>query len=242
MSYGGVVAADALETPVCVKSLASCSLLYMIDITKVTYLVKSKPPSSSSPPGLGGSSTGARLPGLVGLGGTGDLLRGGLLLGAGRPPSALDGLRSNGALTGLSGVLPMSAYFQNGAGELVGMCWLGRWAVLGGASLGCTRCGAGVTNDAPSSCRYDDVNVGDPGAFSTSPKALEVFALRARGRGLSSVPAPASSGSGFRIGRTGVKCESRKDERGCGDPDGETLRLRAEMGSLEAISRGPEVM
>ena len=207
-------------------------------------MVKSNPPSpsSSSPAGLGGSSTGARLLGRVGLGGAGDLLRGGLLLGAGRPPSALDGLRSKGACTGLSGVLPMSAYFQKGAGELVGMCWLGRCAVLGGASLGCTRCGAGVTNDAPSSCRYDDASVGDPGAFSTSPSVLDVLAFRARGSGLSSVPAPASSGNGFRIGRTGVKCESRSDERGWGDPDGDTLRLRADMGSRAAISLGPEVM
>lgn len=205
------------------------------------YFVRSNPPSSSSPPGLGGSSTGARLAGLVGLG-TGDLLRGGLLLGGGRPPRAFDGLRSNGAWTGRSGVLPMSAYFQKGAGELVGMCWLGRWAVLGGANLGWTRCGAGVTNEAPSSCRYDDVRVGDPGAFSTSPSVLDVLGFRARGSGLSSAPAPGSSGRGFRIGRTGVMCESRSDERGWGDPDGETLRLRAEMGSLEAISRGPEVI
>lgn len=101
-----------------------------------------------------------------------------------------------------------------------------------------------MTNDAPSSCRYDDVSVGDPGAFSTSPRVLDVFGFRARGRGLSSapVPAPGSSGSGFRIGRTGVKCESRSDERGCGDPDGDTLRLRAEMGSLAAMSLGPEVI
>lgn len=99
-----------------------------------------------------------------------------------------------------------------------------------------------MTNDAPSSCRYDDVSVGDPGAFSTSPNALDAFALRARGRGLSSVPAPASSGNGFRMGRTGVRCESRSDERGWGDPDGDTFRLRAEIGSLAAMSLGPEVM
>lgn len=220
-------------------------------------MVKSNPPSSSSPAGLGGSSTGVRLLGRVGLGGRGDLLRDGLLLGAGGgrerlpllppPPPVLDGfdgLKSKGAWTGLSGVLPMSAYFQKGAGDEVGMCWLGRCAVLGGASLGCTRCGAGVTKDAPSSCRYDDVRIGDPGAFSTRPRPLEVLlSLRPRGSGLSSVPAPpASSGSGLRIGRTGVMCESRRDERGWGDPDGDTLRLRAEMGSLAAMSRGPEVM
>jgi hypothetical protein len=216
-------------------------LLYITEMEK-THLVKSNPPSSSFPSGLGGSSTCARLLlGRVGLG-TGDLLRGGLLLGGRSPPDALDGLRSNGAWTGFSGVLPMSAYFQNGAGELVGMCWLGRCAVLGGASLGCTRCGAGVTNDAPSSCRYDDVSVGDPGAFSTRPSVLDVLGFRMRGRGLSSVPAPVSSGNGFRIGRTGVECESRSDERGWGDPDGDTFRLRAERGSLAAISLGPEVM
>lgn len=133
MPDGRVVTADALKTPV-----TRVSTFPTANYDCGTHLVRSKLPSSSSPTGLGGSSTGARLLGLVGLG-TGDLLRGGLLLGAGRPPSALDGLRSKGACTGLRGVLPMSAYFQNGAGELVGMCWLGRWAVLGGASLGCTR-------------------------------------------------------------------------------------------------------
>lgn len=139
-------------------------------------------------------------------------------------------------------MLPMSAYFQKGAGELVGMCWLGRCAVLGGASLGCTRCGAGVTNGAPSSCRYDDVRVGEPGAFSTSPRALDALGFRTRGSGLPSVPAPASSGKGFRAGRTGVDCESRSDERGWGEPEGDTFRFRAEMGSLAAMSLGPEVM
>jgi hypothetical protein len=86
-------------------------------------LVRSNPcSSSSSAVGLGDSFSGARLVALVGLR-TGDLpLRtdgGGLLLGGGRPPSALDGLVSNV----LAGV-PM--YCQNGAGELVGISWLGR--------------------------------------------------------------------------------------------------------------------
>ena len=85
---------------------------------------------------------------------------GGLLLRGGASPATLEGLTSYGP-SGFSGVLPMSAYFQNGAGELVGICWLGRWAVLGGASLGCTLGGAGVTKDALSSCMYDDVRVGD---------------------------------------------------------------------------------
>src|SRR3982075_3113132 len=103
------------------------------------------------------------------------------------------------------------------------MCWLGRWAVLGGARRGWSRCGAGVIKDAPSSCKYDDVSVGDPGAFSTMPKALEAFVLRSRGSGLPSVPVPASSGRGLREPRTGVWCESRSTERGWGDPEGETL-------------------
>ena len=46
-----------------------------------------------------------------------------------------------------TGVFPMSANFQNGAGELVGICWLGRCAVLGGARRGWTRWGAGVTKE-----------------------------------------------------------------------------------------------
>jgi hypothetical protein len=106
----------------------------------------------------------------------------------------------------------MSAYFQNGAGELVGMCWLGRWAVLGGASLGCTRCGAGVTN-APSSCMYDEVNVGDPsgaesesaGAVSVKLSELVAIGFTIRGSGLPSAMPPDSSGSGLRMGRTGVE-------------------------------------
>ena len=48
-------------------------------------------------------------------------------------------------------MLPISAYFQKGAGELVGMCWLGLGAVLGGARRGWTRGGAGVTKDEFSS-------------------------------------------------------------------------------------------
>lgn len=124
------------------------------------------------------------------------------------------------------------------------MCWLGRWAVLGGASLGCTRCGAGVTKEALlSSCRYDDASVGEVGAASTSPSPLDALGfVRKRGAGLPSAPAPASSGSGLRVARTGVRCESRGVARGWGEPEGETFRLRAEMGSLAAMSFGPEVM
>jgi hypothetical protein len=123
------------------------------------------------------------------------------------------------------------------------MCWLGRCAVLGGTRRGWTRCGAGVTKDAPSSCRYDDVSVGDPGTFSTRPSVLEVAAdFLSRGRGLPSSPAPGSPGRGLRELRTGVRCESRSADRGWGDPVGETFRFRTEVGSLAAMSFGPDVM
>ena len=64
------------------------------------------------------------------------LAAGGLLLC--NPPKAVvppvfNGLRSG---IGLAGVLPSSANFQNGAGELVGMYVEGKCAVLGGASFG----------------------------------------------------------------------------------------------------------
>lgn len=99
-----------------------CQQEVFIERMDVTHLVRSKPPIPSSSIGLGGSSAAGRV-GRVGLA-TGDLLRaggGGLLLGGSRFPSPpFDGLRSR--CEGLSGVLPMSAYFQNGAGELVGMC------------------------------------------------------------------------------------------------------------------------
>lgn len=50
---------------------------------------------------------------------------GGLLLGgsAGPRPDAFVGLRSKRAPPGVS---PLSASFQNIAGDEVGMCWLGR--------------------------------------------------------------------------------------------------------------------
>jgi hypothetical protein len=132
----------------------------------------------------------------------------------------------------------MSAYFQNGAGELVGMCWLGRWAVLGGASLGCTRRGAGVAKDPPSSWRYDEVRVGEAGGFSPGP-VEDALVFRSRGRGLPSAPMVASSGSGFREFRTGVMWALRRVDRGCGDPDGETFRFRADTGStLPVMSLG----
>jgi hypothetical protein len=76
-----------------------------------------------------------------------------------------EGLTSKGGAGVFSGVLPMSAYFQNGAGELVGMCWLGLGAALGGARRGCTRGGAGVTKaETFSSWRKLDARVGDRGA------------------------------------------------------------------------------
>lgn len=157
-----VVTANALEAPVTNNKVSFIQpAMSSRNSGKMTYLVKSNPPSSSS--GItGGESTVERAATMVGAAvdlvglGTGDLPRGGLLLGGGRPgpvPMGLDGLASKEVCTGLSGVLPMSAYFQNGAGELVGMCWLGRWAVLGGASLGWTRWGAGVTKEELSSGR-----------------------------------------------------------------------------------------
>jgi hypothetical protein len=165
-----------------------------------------------------------------------------LVLSAAAAAVARDGLASN--CTGFIGVLPMSAYRQNGAGELVGMCCDGRCAVLGGASLGCTRCGAGVMKDAPSSCRYEDVSVGEPAAASPRlGRAVESSFFRRRGSGLPSTPTPpASSGSGLRELRIGVICVSRSDERGWGDPEGDTLRFRADNGSFAAMSFGPCVM
>ncbi len=83
------------------------------------YRVRSKPTSSSSMSAESGRSNFLVL--LDGLG-IEDLRAGaGLLLRVvdGSPLVPLTGLRSNLA----KGVLPvMSAYFQNGAGELVGIC------------------------------------------------------------------------------------------------------------------------
>jgi len=63
---------------------------------------------------------------------------GGLLLGAIPAWELLVGLESKAA-EDFMGVFPNSTNFQNGAGELVGMTWLGRCAVLGGARRGWTR-------------------------------------------------------------------------------------------------------
>lgn len=234
-----VVGADALESPEIaelVRTLCSQSHKW-----EMTYFVRSKPPSSSTSGALGTSGASTRVAS-VGLA-AGDLAvaAGGLLL-CGALPSGFDGLRSNWA--GLSGVLPISAYFQNGAGELVGMCWDGRCAVLGGANFGCTRCGAGVTRDPPSSWRYDDVRVGEPGACSARPSVPDALTLlRSRGRGLPSAPTPpASAGRGFRAFRTGVVRDSRRAERGWGDPWGESLCFLADGVSLAAMSFGPWVM
>jgi hypothetical protein len=133
---------------------------------------------------------------LVGLG-AGDLAGGGeLLLRFGRAPTppvvGLEGLMSKLEI-GFRGVLPMSAYFQNGAGELVGMCWLGLCAVLGGARRGCTRRGAGVMKEPPSSW-IEDVSVGDSWSWREVYVADDVgtggapapACLRARGNGLPS--------------------------------------------------------
>ena len=76
---------------------------------------------------------------------------GGLLLSIPPAPrgSPLIGLVS---CMGRAGVLPISANFQNCAGELMGMNFEGICAVLGGGSRGCWRCGAGVIiDDGPSS-------------------------------------------------------------------------------------------
>ena len=167
---------------------------------------------------------------------------GGLLLWGGSPPPSFEGLSSY-CVDGRRGVLHMSAYFQNGAGELVGMCWLGRWAVLGGASLGWIRGGAGVTNEAPSSCRYDDVSVGDCGLKvekdESGPAAVPEAPFLCRGSGLPSavkadvLPAPRSGA------RSGVDCAALRADLGGGDTSGEPRRFRADVGSLDAISLGP---
>ena len=85
------------------------------------YRVKSNPSFSSSRSSIGASCL-AEGPFFVGLD-TEDLRAGaGLLLGATSAPALvpLAGLRSKAAP--FTGVFPISAYFQNGAGELVGMC------------------------------------------------------------------------------------------------------------------------
>jgi hypothetical protein len=83
------------------------------------YLVRSKPWSSSSSSSTFGKSRFAESPFLVGL-----AVRAGpgLLLGgiAGAAFDPFIGLESK--VDPLRGVFPISAYFQNGAGELVGMC------------------------------------------------------------------------------------------------------------------------
>ena len=129
-----------------------------------THLARSNPlPSSSSSSSSGrsffvsGSRRGGMrpvaiplaVPGLLGLARFGG---GGLLLGilpSPSPGSPFSGLMSG---TGRAGVLPMSANFQNCAGELMGINLDGICAVLGGGSRGCWRCGAGVIiDDGPSS-------------------------------------------------------------------------------------------
>lgn len=127
-------------------------------------------------------------------------------------------------------------YFQKGAGELVGICWLGRCAVLGGASLGWRRCGAGVTKEPPSSGRYEEDSTG--GDWVLSANALVCcMRLLIRGSGLSSWRCVVN------ILRTGVTWGWANDIRGGGEVAGEiALRLRIEPGSLRAISLGPEVI
>ena len=83
------------------------------------------------------------------------------------------------------------------------MCWLGLWAVLGGARRGWTRRGAGVIKLLLSSCMYDDDRVGgEPAALSESP----LCDLRCRGNGL---PSPGSCSwrfAGKNPPRSGVYC------------------------------------
>lgn len=127
----------------------------------------------------------------------------------------------------LSGVLLISAYLQNGAGELVGMCWLGLCAVLGGASRGCTRRGAGVMKEAASSGWYDDESVGGERARLSVGKEFDApSGLRARGKGLPSWKLPGPEGSSL---RSGVICAALYADLGGVDLVGEPLRLRAEM-------------
>jgi hypothetical protein len=154
-----------------------------------THLVKSKAGSS---PSLSSSSlssfTSADLSGL-----SLRLLGAGLLLCGASPPSPRSGLTSNPSppcapLITL-GVFPSSAKRQNGAGLDVGMCWLGRCAVLGGAKCGCLRTGAGVRNAVPSSWANDDDRTGDSAAFSPIPNGL-LLPVRRLGNGL---PSPGSS-------------------------------------------------
>jgi len=84
------------------------------------YLVRSNPSSSSSTSSDSGADVCfAGLPFLKGL-----REGAGLLLGGRGAAPPLIGLESRP--TPFMGVFPNSAYFQKGAGELVGMCWLGR--------------------------------------------------------------------------------------------------------------------
>jgi hypothetical protein len=174
---------------------------------------------------------------------------GGLLLGGTPTAALLEGLASNcGAATGLRGVLPMSAYFQKGAGELVGMCWLGRGAVLGGARRGCTRGGAGVTNaDGFSSWRKDEASVGESGCcwLELAADAAVGTDLCGRGKGLPSdamAAAATEASSRVLLPRSGVDCVAAMVEFRGDDGHGEVLRFRADVGSLAAMSRGPWVI
>lgn len=135
----------------------------------------------------------------------------------------------------------MSAYFQKGAGELVGMCWLGRCAVLGGASLGWIRGGAGVTNEAPSSCRYEDVSVGDRGLKAENDESGAVLFL-GRGSGLPSAVIAELLGPARSDACSGVNWADLREDLGGGDTSDEPLRFLTDEGSLDAMSLGPWVM
>jgi len=134
----------------------------------------------------------------------------------------------------------MSAYFQNGAGELVGICWLGLGAVLGGAKRGCTLGGAGVTKAVLfSSWRKLEASVGDRGGCWLELGAALGTGLRGRGRGL---PCEATAAAADLVPRSGVDWVAAKVEVRGEDGGGEVLRFRAEVGSLAAMSRGPWVI
>jgi hypothetical protein len=111
----GVIRSNALETSVaCVREAVRSPI-------DDAYLVKSNPSFSSSRSSASASCF-TDAPCLVGLA-TGDLRAGaGLLLGAISASALvpLAGLRSKAAP--FTGVFPISAYFQKGAGELVGIC------------------------------------------------------------------------------------------------------------------------
>jgi hypothetical protein len=108
--------ANALKSPV----ISLVEILSMLWSLGGNYLVRSKLwPSSSSRSSTGAKSRFTGVPFLMGLviGAGAGLLLGGMADAAFEPLTGLDS-----KLDPFMGVFPRSAYFQNGAGELVGMC------------------------------------------------------------------------------------------------------------------------